>query len=270
MARGRFVTNTLGDSEKFSVLKSDTHRTAYILLVTWADAEGRFLADPVTLKGKLYTRLPWTPDTVEAALLDMHDVGLIHLYNVNGKRYGSVDKFHEHNKIYRKPNGEPRDEAPSRIPAPPEGETRPAPDEPTSNPRVTRVQPEGNPRATHVEVEVKGKGNGSTTTPPTPPRGKARKRADFNPANAELPQHVDPTLWLDFVKHRSELRKRLTPTATQRLLAKLERNPRDANTMLRASIENGWQGVFEPKNTRPNPTPDYAPATASDLLEGWN
>jgi hypothetical protein len=189
MARGRFVTNTLGDSEKFSVLKSDTHRTAYILLVTWADAEGRFLADPVTLKGKLYTRLPWTPDTVEAALLDMHDVGLIHLYNVNGKRYGSVDKFHEHNKIYRKPNGEPRDEAPSRIPAPPEGETRPAPDEPTSNPRVTRVQPAGAPRATHVEVEVEGKGNGSSTSPPTPPAVDEAEEAKEREASRQARRH---------------------------------------------------------------------------------
>jgi hypothetical protein len=120
MARGRFISNTLGDSRKFAGLHDDLNRAAYVLLVTWADAEGRFEADSVTLKGKLYTRLPWTPDEIEAALLDMYRVDLIRLYTLGEKRYGAVVDFHKHNLIRRKEDGSPKEEAPSRIPAPPE------------------------------------------------------------------------------------------------------------------------------------------------------
>ena len=121
MARGRFISNTLGDSERFCGLQNDTHRCAYMLLVTYADAEGRFNADPITLKGKLYTRLDWTTDTVTQALADMHHVGLVNLYAVDGKHYGVIIKFHEHNTIRRKDDGSPKEEAPTRIPAPPDG-----------------------------------------------------------------------------------------------------------------------------------------------------
>ena len=124
MASRRMISNTLGDSRKFSSLKNDLHRCAYVLLVTWADAEGRFEADRVTLKGKLYTRLPWEHDEVEAALHDMHDVGLILMYTVGDKRYGVIIDFHKHNTIRRKDDGAPKEEAPSRIPAPPEAPSR--------------------------------------------------------------------------------------------------------------------------------------------------
>lgn len=142
------ISNSLGDSEKFANLKNDLHRAAYMLLVTWADAEGRFLADPVSLRGKLYTRLPWESKQIEAALLDMHAVDLIRLYTFGGKRYGVVVKFHEHNTIRRREDGTPKEEAPSRLPAPPERvETDPG----------TEGSPEpyrSSPRAAQAEVEV--------------------------------------------------------------------------------------------------------------------
>lgn len=121
MAGGRFISSTLGDSERFSNLTDARHQVAFVLIVTWADAEGRFIADPVTLNGKLFTRLGWTPDVVDAALTDLHRVGLITLYRVDGKPYGIVERFHEHNRIRRKDDGTPLREAASKLPAPPEG-----------------------------------------------------------------------------------------------------------------------------------------------------
>jgi hypothetical protein len=170
MARGRFITNTLGDSEKFSSLTSDTHRLAYVLLVTYADAEGRFSADPITLNGKLYTRLGWDARTVLAALEDMHQAHLITLYAVDGKRYGVVTDFHKHNKIRRKADGTPHEEAPTRVPAPPE--------QPTSNAGTGAVHESyrGNTRVPlpEVEVEVKGKGKDKDQLqPPLPPHETA-------------------------------------------------------------------------------------------------
>ena len=120
MASRRMISTTLGGSEKFQALANDTHRLAYVLLITYADSEGRLEADAVILRGKLYTRLPWSDDTVEAALLDMYDVGLIRLYMCKGKRYAYIEDFHTHNTIRRKEDGTPKEEAPSRLPEPPE------------------------------------------------------------------------------------------------------------------------------------------------------
>lgn len=108
----------------------------------------------------------------------------------------------------------------------------------------------------------------------------ARKRASpkFDPLKTELPKHVDPTTWAAFVTHRREIRKPLTPTATERLVAMLRRHPTDANAMLDRSTQNGWTGVFPPDNGAPSrrgPSPRprddfspdrYQPTDIGDLL----
>lgn len=108
----------------------------------------------------------------------------------------------------------------------------------------------------------------------TPARERAKRDQAFTPESVDIPEHVDRNEWTAYCQHRREIRKRLTPTATTRLVALLERHPRDANTMLRRSIENGWTGVFELKNrAASNREPDmrpekYQPTTAADLLRG--
>lgn len=68
----------------------------------------------------------------------------------------------------------------------------------------------------------------------------------------DLPDWLDRELWADFERHRVEKRAKLTPTARSRLLSKLrkwgeEQGPDYAHRAIRASLENGWQGVFAPK-----------------------
>jgi len=99
MARGRFISASLGGSRKFARLASDTHRMIYMLLIPSADAYGRVDVDPVTLSGRVLTRLSISPDVVSAALADMHSVGLIHLYDVGEDHYAEITNFHEHNDI---------------------------------------------------------------------------------------------------------------------------------------------------------------------------
>src|SRR5690606_27906567 len=99
VADGRFISHSLGDSEKYSALEDPRYQVVYVLLVAWADAEGRFIADPVTVNGKLLTRITWsTPAIVKEALQACHHVGLIRLYEVEDKPYGYIEKFHQHNK----------------------------------------------------------------------------------------------------------------------------------------------------------------------------
>lgn len=116
MARGRFISSTLGDSERWAGLATDAERILFILLVANADAEGRFLADPITVNGKVLTRLGWTPEQVEERMHALDAAGLITLYMIEGKRYGYIERFHEHQTIRRKPDGSPAREAASRLP----------------------------------------------------------------------------------------------------------------------------------------------------------
>lgn len=52
-----------------------------------------------------------------------------------------------------------------------------------------------------------------------------------------------------FERHRKEIRHPLTPTAREKLYAKLKRfGEKTAIEQLNLSIENGWQGVFEPRS----------------------
>lgn len=91
-------------------------------------------------------------------------------------------------------------------------------------------------------------------------RPGSRKNSDkFDPLLAELPETVSPDLWAKFVAHRREIRKRLTPTATQELLRKLERFGPDADTALRNSIANGWTGVFQPNSSAAKHASDDSP-----------
>jgi hypothetical protein len=63
-------------------------------------------------------------------------------------------------------------------------------------------------------------------------------------------------LWATFVQHRSEKRAPLTLTAARMQLARLEKMGVDrAMAALQHSIENGWTGVFEPKDGVPEKKP---------------
>lgn len=90
--------------------------------------------------------------------------------------------------------------------------------------------------------------NNHQDKPPTPFEDSKSKKSGFDPLEVDLPGNVSPTLWADFVAHRSEIRKKLTPTATKRLLANLESFGASANDALKTSVANGWTGVFPPKN----------------------
>lgn len=99
MANGRFISNTLGASHKFSAVASDTHRVMYMLLITHTDVEGRLDADPRVLNGRAFTLMGWTTDQVQDGLVALADAELLHLYSVDGRQYAEIVDFHKHNKV---------------------------------------------------------------------------------------------------------------------------------------------------------------------------
>lgn len=61
-------------------------------------------------------------------------------------------------------------------------------------------------------------------------------------------------LWRDFIRHRSEKKSSLTPTAAARVIRKLESwGVERSAAALEHSIANGYSGVFEPNGSAPKP-----------------
>ena len=57
-------------------------------------------------------------------------------------------------------------------------------------------------------------------------------------------------IWLEWVTHRSEIRKPLTPTSVKQQLEMLETHP-DPVACIRVSLQGGYAGVFE-RNGQPS------------------
>lgn len=141
----------------------------------YADREGRFKWQPERIRVKI---LPYDIGCdIEELLESLTRSGLIVRYSVNGKQYGAVPKFLEHQRPHRR-------ESPSKIPPYEEGEPR-------ASPRTNQGQSKDSPRCP-VTVTV-------TETVYTPkfenlwghyPR-KIEKKAAFKKYEATLKKGVD-------------------------------------------------------------------------------
>lgn len=72
-------------------------------------------------------------------------------------------------------------------------------------------------------------------------------RVDKNSISDELPECINPTVWAEWVQHRKEIKKALTPSTTKGQIKKLvEFNAlgMDTTEVIRASIDNGYTGLF--------------------------
>ena len=99
-----------------------------------------------------------------------------------------------------------------------------------------------------------------------PDRSKKRLCANVEPIN--LPDFIDAELFANFIQHRKEIKKPLTPNAKNLIIKKLsDFNSRglDANKALENSIINGWQGVFEPRADKNNYRKNSDLSNASDV-----
>lgn len=70
---------------------------------------------------------------------------------------------------------------------------------------------------------------------------------------SSLPAWVDLDLIDEWLQHRKELRKPVTPTAANRMIASLERaesQGHDPMELLATSIEKGWQAPYIPKTPK--------------------
>jgi len=114
---GRILKKVISQSRRLALLSSDTYRLIYTWLLPHLDIEGRFSANPEVIKGMIVPRIKRiTISIIEKALLEMHELELIILYNVDGDRFLEVRKFKDHQYLDLKR------EAPSHIPSIDKGE----------------------------------------------------------------------------------------------------------------------------------------------------
>lgn len=203
MARGRIVSSTLGRSRKFNALPDHFSKIAYMLTLTHTDSAGRIEADPYAIYGDSFVLDPdASPERIEAALVAMHHVGLIILYDVNGKAFAEFVNFEEHNST--KKEGAPRTPPPSGVL--PELLRRgpdhrgPTPDNSGPTPTNSRVAPEERgptpegrgptpeeggltPPEVEVEVEVEDEVEGKETL--SSPSGDAGEGPDAESTGGE-------------------------------------------------------------------------------------
>jgi hypothetical protein len=130
MPEGRMLKKAIATSKTLPELQTDTARLIYTWLIPFLDINGRHIADPLVIKGTVVPRIKSiTPEIIEECLMDMHNVGVIKMYEVNGERYLQFTVFEKHQYLKSDREAKPT------IPAPPKN--APAPDLLRSNSGVT-------------------------------------------------------------------------------------------------------------------------------------
>lgn len=82
-------------------------------------------------------------------------------------------------------------------------------------------------------------------------REEKRREEYIYPLPLSLDTPEIESLFAEYAAHRRESKKKLTPTAAKRAIAKLEAmGPERAIAALEHSIASGYQGIFEPGETR--------------------
>ncbi len=146
MAEGRMLKKRISKSRKFAALKNDKSRLTYLLLLPHTDVCGRIEAALSILKGAICPYIDTlTTRSIAACLKELHDIGLICLYETDGEKYLQVQRFLDFNKI------SPGKEAASSIP-------EPTPEQLQSCSRGTPAEVKGS--------KVKGKGREEEQPPP--------------------------------------------------------------------------------------------------------
>ena len=87
------------------------------------------------------------------------------------------------------------------------------------------------------------------SSPPIPPLKETKETVsqDAYPYAQMLPE-PDREKWIQWEKHRRQIRKKITPkSAEQQIKLLLQCNPTTAGEIIDNSIRNGYQGLFPPK-----------------------
>jgi len=121
----------------------------------------------------------------------------------------------------------------------------------------TQNDPSTNQSVNHDnKVQIKHKSN-------TKEKSKKEKSKS---ENSPLPDWLDKEAWSEWVQHRKEIKKPMTPLAIQKLFKILETNKQHQREMIDTSIACSYVGLFAPKpKSHTNPYPNKNQAVHGSL-----
>ena len=198
-------------------------RVAFAGLWTVCDRRGRFKWKPRELKLDV---LPHDLVDFSRVLDALTTRGFVVCYASQGEEHGWIPTFEAHQVINNR-------EAESILPEPPPFEPDKARVNHASATRHDLAQAEGKGR------EGKGK------------EGKGND-ASFDALGVHPPEgwsHDEwGAIWPSWVRHRIEIRHKLTETSTKAQVVQLGKwGPVKGTSAIEEAIQKGWQGFFEPK-----------------------
>ncbi|SFN77685.1 Helix-turn-helix domain-containing protein [Izhakiella capsodis] len=106
--------------------------------------------------------------------------------------------------------------------------------------------------------------------PPKSPKGESKK---FDPLKIEIPDWLDRNVWLEWITYRKQsgkpIKTAMTVSKALSLLKECLDGGHDPAEVINASIANGYQGLFKPKNAICKPSPAQQPTPHWNSPEGW-
>ena len=262
MARARNIKPGFFRNE-FLVEMPIGNRLLFIGLWTLADRDGRVEDRPKRIKLDLF---PCDSFDVDIALGELAEAGFIERYEASGVKVISIINFLKH----QTPHGTEKDSALPDKDGNLTVHERSSGGYVTGNKRHTNIKTERNnviseknnvnPPLTNREPTVNehpDSPNPDSLNPEYKNPVAPAKPLRFDPTRLELPEKIDSGSWLLWIEYRRQRRLSCARMCVEQQLANLSAwadAGYDPGEIIRASIANGWQGLFEPK-TKPAQKP---------------
>ncbi len=250
----RIIRDELLESDRWLDLARNTHRLAYVVLLLCCDALGNMEAGQARIARLFRTTCGGcTNGQAAEALTALADADLIRLYETDGKRYLHIPRFRQRLRYLRHV-------APLSPWTTNEQKQQLTQNSPDSHLTVTGCTPDSHRPEVEVEIEKK---QVSTS--------KARSKTTRESASPPAPEWLPPDVWQKWREHRKAMRAPMTLHAEHlaiQTLSKLRDMGHDPVSVIAVSIERGWKGLFELKNSGDKNGRQERRATTLDELTG--
>ena len=218
----RIIKDSIHESEDVNKM-TDFQFRLWVNLIAYVDDYGRGDARPAIIKGKCFPLRDIPLQKIESALAELSDIGVIRLYESDGKPLLFFPKWEAHQRVRQRV---------SKYPAPTScGELR------QSAASCGELRPESNPIQSKIESESEVE---SESNP-------KRKREDLDVLDRFCVSESVKSALTDFANMRKQMKSPMSERAMCLLINKLRELSMDEETQIaivNQSILNGWKSVY--------------------------
>ena len=225
MARIRSIKPEFFTNEKLSALPEVTHYGMAAGLLTYADDEGYFNANPGLIRAALFP-LRDPSVSIHDMLTQLSGIDFIQIIECSdGRKYGHIKEFSTHQYINRPTESKIKKLIKSR--------------------RLINETHGGLTEDSLLEGKGKEQGNGK--------EGKGAHSRDDSPApEEEILPGVDNAAWCAWLEYRKKIRKPLKQVSMLAAQRELSAFGSEQMAVVQQSIAYGYQGLFPLKNKQIN------------------